>query len=313
MPLLRISASETGPALHGATAPLLPTLRHALAADPGPITIMIHGYKYLPGDPVYCPFIGILAGKPRQPGGRVLSWPRHLGLRGQRGEGLGICFGWAARGTIRQAWHAAESAGGDLAVLLNRLRALTPARPIHIVGHSLGVRVALSALRSSPPGTVRTLIALAAADFENHAEQALAAAGPALRLLNVTSRENDLFDFLLERSVPAPGPKARMLGFGALRHPGLVTVQLDDVQTLAALRRLGFPVAPPLRRVCHWSPYLRPGVFPLYRALLHDRLDWTQLRHGLPTQPAPRWSGLSLRLPRRFPGKYAQSPAIGQI
>ncbi|WP_425098615.1 hypothetical protein [Tropicibacter sp. S64] len=313
MPLLRVTTSETGPALHGASAPLLPSLRRALQSDAGPVTVMIHGYKYLPGDPLHCPFIGILARTPDRPGGRVLSWPRHLGLRGQQGEGLGISFGWAARGSIRTAWQAADAAGADLARLLAQVRQLAPARPVHVVGHSLGARVALSAIRRCLPGTLRTAILLAGAEFQSTARAALDAGGPELRLLNVTSRENDVFDFLLECCVPAPARGERMLGYGALRHPRLATVQLDDPVCLAALRGLGFPVAPPLRRVCHWSPYLRPGVFPLYRAVMRERLDWDTLKGALPAQPMPRWSALHPFRSGSVPDYLAQSRAIGQI
>ena len=43
---------------------------------------------------------------------------------------------------------------------------------------------------------------------------------------------------------------------------------IDDPDTEQALARLGFPLWPASVRVCHWQPYLRPGLFALYRALL---------------------------------------------
>jgi hypothetical protein len=86
-----------------------------------------------------------------------------------------------------------------------------------------------------------------------------------------------------------------MLGAGTVALPNLTTLQLDDAASLAALRRAGYRIAPPARLVCHWSPYLRPGVFPLYRAVLDGALGLGQLRALLPEQGAPRWSRLTGR------------------
>ena len=98
-------------------------------------------------------------------------------------------------------------------------------------------------------------------------------------------------------------PSVRVWGHGDLYSGGklLVTLQLDDAQSLAALRGLGFPIAPPDRLICHWSPYLREGVFPLYRAILSGDLTLDRLRAVLPTACAPRWSRLRPRLPRPQP------------
>ncbi|WGW02311.1 alpha/beta hydrolase [Tropicibacter oceani] len=315
MPQLRITADRIGLRLHGATAPLVPALRRALAADAGPVTVMVHGYKYLPGDPQHCPYTGILSHKPQGQGARVVSWPRHLGLRGQRGEGLGISFGWDARGSVWRAWRRAEGAGDQLAGLIAQLRKLAPGRAIHIVAHSMGARVALRAIHQGQPGAVRCAILLAAAEFEQTAARAIDAAGPDTQVLNVTSRENDVFDFLLERLVPAPQRGARMLGNGRLDRRNLVTLQLDDPASLDALRRAGFPIAQPMRRVCHWSPYLRPGVFPLYRSLLRGQVDLVRLRALLPGQASPRWSRLAPALPQigKLPGFRPARRGFGQI
>jgi pimeloyl-ACP methyl ester carboxylesterase len=308
MPLLRITADLDGTRLHGASSPLLPSLRRALACDPGPVTVMIHGFKYSPGDPRHCPHDSIFATRPRITGARVLSWPRHLGLRGQPGAGLGLSFGWPARGTIWQAFERAAWAGDQLAALLAQLQRLAPTRPVHLIAHSLGARVALRAVAQSAPGTVARMILLAGAEFIPTAQQALSRQGtnPAdlPQVLNVTSRENDLFDFLLERMIPPPRPGARVLGHG-LGHGDttqdlsrMATLQLDDPAALAALRKAGFPIAAATRRICHWSPYLRPGVFPLYRAFLSGALEYQTLCHILPNQTAARWSRLMPRAPR---------------
>lgn len=296
MPILRATATDTG--LELGTEGASRSLCAALRADPGPVTLMVHGYKYLPGHPVHCPHTSLQAAEPARADARILSWPRHLGLQGQYGEGLGISFGWSARGSIWAAHRRAEQAGDAMAGLFARIHAIDPDRPIHVIAHSLGARVALRAIACSRPGTVSRAILLAAAEFSGTAAAALDHAGPGTQVLNVTSRENDLFDFLLERLVAPPHPGDRMLGLGGLRLPNMVTLQLDDPRSLEALETAGFPIAQPLRRVCHWSPYTREGVFPLYRRVLSGALPLSRLRALLPDEGTPRWSRLIPALPR---------------
>lgn len=309
MPILRITAKDGQTRLFGGDEDLMTALAGALDDDPGPITVMIHGYKYMPGHPDHCPFDQILSVAPARPGPRVVSWPRRLGLRGRRGEGLGLAFGWEARGTPRAAHARAALAGDALAALLARLHALAPDRPVRIVAHSMGARVALRAIALSPPGVVRTAVLMAAAEFDATAMVALSSPGGAgCSVLNVTSRENDFFDFLGERILPLPVPGARMLGAGALWLPNLAHLQIDDPRSLSALGRAGYRIETSRRRVCHWSPYLRAGLFPLYRAVLAEDLTLSRLRGMLPPATEPRWSGLrrgvrALSLAARFSAK----------
>lgn len=308
MPILRITAGRQGPRLHGVSDPLLPGLQAALDADPGPVTVMVHGYKYLPGDPVHCPHDTLLSRRPARRNARIVSWPTRLGLRGQGGEGLGISFGWAARGSVWTAHGAAGRAGDGLADLLAALRRFDRDRPVRIVAHSMGARVALRALSLADPGAVTRMILLAAAEFDATAQSALdSPGGRDCAVLNVTSRENDLFDFLVERLIAPPVPGDRVLGAARLDMPNLAHLQIDDPATLAILRRTGFPVADATRRVCHWSPYLRPGLFPLYRAVLDGRMPLPRLRALLPDQHAPRWSRL---LPSRAAAPLPGTPAL---
>lgn len=230
---------------------------------------------------------------------RIISWPRHLGLRGQPGEGLGLSFGWHARGTIWRAYRQAEQAGVALAALITLLRQLDPARRINLITHSLGARVALCALERCTAFSVQIAVLLAPAEFSEHIRRVLKSEQACTtQVLCVTSRENDLYDFLLEQCVAAPRKGDRVIGHEALRLPNLTTLQLDDPDSLTALRHLGYHVAAPTNRVCHWSPYLRSGVFPLYRAVLAGTLPLPHLRAQLPHRPAPRWSRLLPAAPR---------------
>lgn len=296
MPLLRLDALGETPHLHGSAEAPGPLLAEAARAGRGPIIVMVHGYKFIPGHRARCPHRHILSLEDRRDCWRARSWPSALGFgTGRPEEGLGLALGWTARGTIRQAYARAEAAGVALAQAIEVLHAAAPHRPVHALAHSLGARVVLQALARLPAHAVSRAILLAGAEFASCAEHALSSpAGRSAEIFNVTSRENDLFDFLLERLVGPPRRGDTTLGQGLGDRPGTLTLQLDDPATLAALRAGGFVIAAPDRRVCHWSAYLRPGVFDLYRALLRnpETLPLAALRARLPPRPQPRWSRL---------------------
>jgi pimeloyl-ACP methyl ester carboxylesterase len=45
--------------------------------------------------------------------------------------------------------------------------------PVHIVAHSLGARVALTALETAPPAVIRRMILMSGAEYRGAAERAL--------------------------------------------------------------------------------------------------------------------------------------------
>lgn len=264
-------------------------LRRKLAELPqgAPVVAMVHGWRYAPGIVGDCPHGTILALDP--PGGnrRVISWPRHLDLDGS--SGLAIGLGWHARCGLWTAHRRARSAGVALAGIAARVAALSPGRPLHVIGHSLGARVALNALTHAAPGQFGRLILLAAAETRAGAEAALASpAGRAAEIVNVATRENDLFDACFEWGVHL-GLRTSV-GQGLGRQAGnWRDLWIDHPETRHALEALGFPLPPPPSRICHWSPYLRPGIFALYRALLDGTLPAAALPR---TRPVRRWSRL---------------------
>jgi pimeloyl-ACP methyl ester carboxylesterase len=269
------------------------------------VIVMLHGYKYAPGHARECPHRHIFSLTPQRECFKVVSWPRGLGVgEGQADEGLGIGFGWHARGTLWRAYAEAARAGERLAQLVSLIRRHAPHRPIHALAHSLGARVLLCALPHLPEAALGRLILLAGAEFAGRAAEALATpAGRSTELINVTSRENDFYDFLLECLIPTPARDDRSLGLALPGGPKVLNLQLDHPETLAVLRLAGFEIGDPTARICHWSPYTRPGVFAMYQRLLReaDTLSLAQLRATLPEQPAPRWSRLlpvpEIRLP----------------
>jgi hypothetical protein len=245
MPIVILDAADADAPARAADA--------ASALAPGtPVVALVHGYRYAPGRTGSCPGESLYAD-----GG----WPRRLALR----EALLVGVSWNARGTIWQAWDSAARAGARLAEVMAAV-----GRPVDAVAHSLGARVALAAAAQAPAGSAGRLILLAAAAFRGEARAALATpGGAAAEIINVTSRENDLFDALLVAAMPWRGrPLGRGLGEG---RRNWVDVAIDRAATRAALGRLGYPIATPERRFCHRSGYLRRGLFPFYADLLRDR------------------------------------------
>lgn len=304
MPLLRINADGPAPALHADTGPVRPAVARALEGD-GPVIVMLHGYKFSPGHAIACPHQHILSLAPRRRCRKAVSWPRGLGFgSGAPGEGLAIAFGWQARSTIWAAYRQAELAARALAELIGLVHLIAPHRPIHAIAHSLGARVVLSALPMLQPGLLRRAILLAGAEYQGRARIAMTSpGGQATEVINITSRENDLFDFMLERLITPTERGDHALGLHLPDRPNMVTVQLDHAQTLAALARIGFPIAPPASTVCHWSSYLRDGVFAFYGAALREdaRLGMADLRLLLPQASEPRWTRVRTLPPPRLP------------
>lgn len=289
MPVISVNAGQA-----------LPTRLWQIAADlpaGAPIVVMLHGYRYSPSAPCHDPHRHILSLDPRPGARRAISWPRGLGFgAGTACEGLAIALGWEARGRFGRAYARAGETGEGLARLVSDL-AQVAGRPVALIGHSLGGRVALQALAHAEAGSLSRLVLLNAAEFRDTASATLIRpAGARAEVLNITSRENDLFDFALEQ-IMARG-RRRALGLG-LERPARnwVDVQIDDAATLDGLRNLGFPTDRNALRLSHWTSYLRAGLFDFYRAALcHPwALPVGLLRQHLPQRPEPRWSRLLAR------------------
>jgi len=256
----------------------------ALAALPSdaPLLVMIHGYRFSPRVPGQSPHEHILSFTPDPRCWKARSWPRHLGATPD-GPDLAIAFGWEARGSLWSAYAEAARAGTALTGLLERIAERAPGRPVGLVAHSLGARVALGALASlRGPLTLRAVL-MAAAEFRGPALRGLEGT-PRAEVVNVTSRANCAFDLALRACLPRSGPT---LGRGlpqAGRH--WVDLSLDDARALDALHGLGQAIARPGPRLCHWNAYLRPGIFGLYRAVLSGALPFAELRRAL-VHPRP--------------------------
>jgi pimeloyl-ACP methyl ester carboxylesterase len=264
----------------------MPGLEHALLSlsPHGRITVMIHGFKYAPGQPGRCPHDHIFSLTPDHSDPRVISWPARLGLGPDH---LGIAFGWDGSGSFWRAWQRSADAGLLLARLIDQLAAM--GHRVDLVAHSLGARVALGALQHAPAGSVGKAILIAPAEFQRRSQAALAApAGRSAHILNVISRENAIYDRGLEWLVAPHRWGERSLGLGLDRDfPRWTDLRIDDARTRQSLAVIGYPIAAPTRRACHWSGYLRQGLFALYRAVLEDRLPLPVLNRALATTQTP--------------------------
>ena len=260
-----------------------------------PIMVMVHGYRFSPTVPAHDPFAHIMALTRRNPDRRALPWPRHLGFgRGDPMEGLGVAFGWEARGSFWAAHAEARRAGVALARLVEDLREALPGRPVHMVAHSLGARVVLRAMRDLPEGALRRVVLMSPAEHRGAGRAAMASpCGRRAEVISVRSPENRAFDALVQVLIPRPEP---VLGFGLPGHERWLDLDPCDPALMEAARRLGHPIAPRRWRMCHHSSYARPGLMRLYRALLRQ----------------PERTPLSaLRVPRR--GALAPLPEPGMM
>ncbi|MCH2163437.1 MAG: alpha/beta fold hydrolase [Marinovum sp.] len=275
MSLLQIAVNERTPRLFPENGPPDAAVASALEATDGPVTFMVHGYKYAPGHSDACPFHGLFGAQDPAKKKRIRPWPNHLGS-----DGLLIGLGWQARGTPQTAYRRAAEAAIALAALIKLIHRHAPKRDQHVLAHSLGARVALQAFHYVPKKALSSMILLAAAEYRGSAEAALGSKGAQdVDVLHVTSGENGFFDFLFERVIPSPQRGDRAIGARDVGHAQ--TLLLDSPDALQALADLGYPIAPPSRRVCHWSVYLRPGVFKLYRALIRGELSHRTLVRAL--------------------------------
>ena len=279
MPLVNATAD------HGLTASLPDVPAGA------PIIVMVHGYRFSPTDPDHDPFRHIMAPARTRPGRRAIPWPRHLGFgRGDPQEGLGLCFGWEARGSFWRAHAEAWRAGAVLAEMIEGLRAALPGRPVHAVAHSLGARVVLRAMSLLPAGAIDRVVLMSPAEHRGAARAAMAsAAGRTAEVISVCSAENRAFEALVQVLVPWSGP---VLGRGLGGLPNWLDLDPCEPAVLEAAARLGHPIAPRRWRVCHHSSYARPGMMRLYRAFLREpaRLPLAALRddrRGLAPTPRP--------------------------
>ena len=173
-----------------------------------------------------------------------------------------------------RVYDRAAAYGARLAELVALLQRLAPGRPVDLLAHSLGARVALAALPAlaeragaGDPARRRRVRRPGAG-----LRRAPPRAGPP-QIYNVTARANDLYDLAFETFAPrrARGERALGLGLGA-PLPYWLDLQLDRAEVTAWVNGLGIPLTAVER-----------AALPL--GLLHPRRGARGLR-GDPAPPA---------------------------
>lgn len=253
----------------------------ARTSPEAPVVVLIHGYRFSPAFEPHSPHTHIFSLSPERADWKALSWPRQLGLgSGSPDEPLCIALGWEARGSLWQAYGRAAETGRALAGLIALVRRFRPGQRVDVLAHSLGCRVALSALPFLPARSMGRAVLMAPAELRSRAVEALdTSAGRTVEILNVTSRQNGLYDRLLEWVLAPFSSGDRSLGAGLSHLAGnWIDLNIDHRDTRTTLELHGYPVAAADRRICHWSVYLRPGLFPFYRAVVHREFPLASLR-----------------------------------
>jgi pimeloyl-ACP methyl ester carboxylesterase len=274
VPILRLNTGPDGPVLARATGDMRAALADALAGLPAdaPVVVLLHGLRYSPFRRDHDPHGHIFGLGPRPDCWKAVSWPRKLGFgRGRAEEGLCIPFAWDGALRLGAGYRRAGQAGVQLAQVLDMIATLDPARRIDLFAHSLGARVALKAMKRTSARIGRVIL-LTPAEFCGPARAALASpAGQGAEVIQIAPRENRVFDHLFQLTAPRRRWGDVALGLRAPKARNWVTLSISHAGHRAHLQALGFAIAPPRSRICHWSGYLRPGVFTLYRALLRQR------------------------------------------
>lgn len=302
-----------------------PDLAEAIRRLPSgaPIIVMIHGFRFDPTDPQHNPFRTIFAPTSTSQKPRLRSWPAALDLP----DALYIGFGWSARAAsgpfafdqgFAEVYRRAGAAGVDLAELLRQIALAAPGRPIDIIAHSLGARVALSAMRNLPRSVHRQIgrmLLLGGAELDISAKGALSAVpvDATVEVYSFTTRQNDVFDAAFEAFVPARPKRARSLSVGLPQNPRILTIQLDHPRFQTWLRTRGIDIGAFAHRICHWSFYTDAGVMTLYRRLLTERHAWRVAELSRDTvfqEREPRWSRLRPNLPSRIGPLRLRTPRV---
>lgn len=346
MAMLRLAANRRDillfdPELGPDAEPL--TVRAARSCAPAlrrsqPLVVMIHGYKFDPFDAraenphdyLYHFDPSLVCADRWQ---RPASWPLGLGFRERDPwgiHGLGVGFAWSSRprqriGAFCQSYIEAGNAGRALLETLDILAQAYPRRDIDIFVHSLGARVALTALRvaarrgrSDLIERIGRVLLLGPAELASVARDTMTLierAAPARRpeIYNIVARENDFFDVLVERFSPRmKGVRPICVGSHGLGEDfeGWLDLQIDSPALKPWLEARGVVIGGgPPRRVCHWGVYNRPGALDFYASILRDRPRWSIDRmrsEGVPTDQEQRWARLPK--PRFFPRRRGDAP-----
>lgn len=252
-------------------------LRKTLQKTPSttPIILFVHGYRYSPLIKETDPQSSLYAQGAGRACWKVKSWPHHLGLfDSDRPYAIGLAYGWDAAPryklpifNLRDIYMRAYEEAQHLATVLHLIKQINPTRKIDFFAHSMGARVVLQAIHMAPDSNLGRVILLGGTEYSDTAYEVLKTpAAQSAEFYNITARQNILYDVLFAYLGPWVGNGEKLLGAGLQSAPSnWIDIRLDCPQTMERLQHIGVNLAKPDLGFCHWTFYIRDGVFDLYR------------------------------------------------
>ena len=194
-----------------------------------PIIVMLHGQGFDPCIARVDPFRSIFAYDPYgdriRDYWRLQSWAHRFKCAPQKSMMIG--YGWQAHSTdfvmsanVNAVARNAVMEAQQFGAFVQRLNAITPQRPVHVIAHGMGAKLALRSLETTPKMRIKRLIMLNGQGLITDGLLAMnAKAGQKTEFYNIYERSTARLRFI-DRHCEKAGPIDHILalGFPFQRH-----------------------------------------------------------------------------------------------